>query len=146
MPRARQTPPDLDDTPREPITTPAGPVLRKGDQADPAAARPAVPAAAVVAPGSVSGRAATRPNPTSSDVNRTASKIRVGYYQQPDHLARARSAFHWSRLQEGHRSLSDFIDHAIMREVERVEGLYNDGQPWPPLDAGELPTGRPVGS
>lgn len=134
MPRGRQTP-ELDN-PSQPTTAPtAVPLLKKGDQADPAAARS--PEALVTQ---------NRRTAPQADVTRTAAKIRVGYYQHPDRLARARSAFHWSRLEEGHRSLSDFIDHAIMREVERVEGLYNDGQSWPPLDAGELPTGRPIGS
>lgn len=145
MPRARQTP-ALDDTPPAPTAPPASmpvPVLKKGDQADPAAARTTPAPPAPVAP--VAPATGSRPV-LSADVTRTASKIRVGYYQHPDRLSRARSAFHHSRVQEGHRSLSDFIDHAIMREVERVEGLYNDGQPWPPLDAGKLPTGRPIGS
>lgn len=79
-------------------------------------------------------------------VHRSGGKVKVGYYQAPDDMARARAAFDWTRPREGHRSLSDFIAHAVLREVERLEQLYNDGEPWPPLDPGQLPSGRPVGT
>ncbi len=76
----------------------------------------------------------------------TAGKEKVGFYQLPDDSARARAAFTWTRNQEGHRSFSDFISAAVMREVERVERKYNNGESWPAMEAGEIPTGKPFGS
>lgn len=47
---------------------------------------------------------------------------------------------------EKDRSLSDFIQKAIMAEVERREKLYNNGQPFDAVAPGEVPVGRPEGS
>lgn len=33
-----------------------------------------------------------------------------------------------------------------MREVERLESEYHHGDPWPPTEAGALPTGKPFGA
>lgn len=33
-----------------------------------------------------------------------------------------------------------------MREVERLEAEYHHGEPWPPMEPGELPTGKPLGA
>lgn len=76
----------------------------------------------------------------------TTAKIKVGFYQRPEDSARARAAFSWTRPQEGHRSFSDFIAAAVMREVQRLEARYHAGEPWPAMEAGELPTGKPLGS
>ena len=46
---------------------------------------------------------------------------------------------------EGSRSLSQFINQAVMAEVERLERKYNNGEPFPPVGARELPQGRPMG-
>lgn len=46
---------------------------------------------------------------------------------------------------EGARSLSQFIHHAVMVEVERLEAKYNNGEPFPRVGARELPQGRPMG-
>lgn len=73
-------------------------------------------------------------------------KDKVGFYQRPDDTARARAAFTWTHAQEAHRSFSDFVSAALMREVDRLEAKYNGGDPWPPMDAGQIPTGKPLGS
>lgn len=52
----------------------------------------------------------------SDRVTSTAGKAKVGFYQAPDDTARARAAYDWTRPQEGHRSFSDFISAAVMRE------------------------------
>lgn len=75
----------------------------------------------------------------------TSSKGKVGFYQRPEDTARARAAFNWTRLQEGHRSFSDFVAEALMKEVVRLEQEHHAGAPWPPLDPGHLPTGKPLG-
>jgi len=82
----------------------------------------------------------------SDRVTSTAGKAKVGFYQAPDDTARARAAYDWTRPQEGHRSFSDFISAAVMREVARLETKYHDSEPWPALEPGRLPTGKPLGS
>lgn len=119
---------------REPAAT-AG-RLQKAPAGDPVLAA-ASPAARPDATPSGGGAAKPAPAP---------AKAKVGYYQDAGDIARARAAYDWTRLHEGHRSFSDFIAAAVMREVERVEGRYHDGQPWPSLKPGELPTGKPLGS
>lgn len=39
--------------------------------------------------------------------------------------------------------MNAFIVDALLAEVRRLEELHNDGQPFPPVGAGQLPTGRP---
>lgn len=160
MPPARRRPagPDTDALAALSSPPPAGGRLKKADHADPVLGLASQPRPSVAEPGREAAgdppaatAAATRPRAAArskqEDVSRTGgAKVKVGYYQDPDDMARARSAYDWTRPREGHRSLSDFIAHAVMREVERVEKLYNDGQPWPPLEPGELPGGRPLGS
>ena len=46
---------------------------------------------------------------------------------------------------EGARTLSQFINDAVMAEVERLEAKYNGGKPFPSVGARELPQGRPMG-
>lgn len=102
------------------------------DQRKPAAAQPARAPAAVRVP-------------RAERVTSTAGKAKVGFYQDPDDTARARAAYDWTRPREGHRSFSDFIATAVMREVAQLEAKYHDGQPWPAVEAGRLPTGKPLG-
>lgn len=70
---------------------------------------------------------------------------KVSFYQDPNDTARVRAALFYTLHTEGPRTLTDFISHAVMTEVERLERKYNDGQPFPPIGAGELPQGRPIG-
>lgn len=50
-----------------------------------------------------------------------------------------------TQIPEGSRSLSAFINEAVMEEVERLEAKYNDGKPFAAVGARELPQGRPMG-
>ena len=70
---------------------------------------------------------------------------KVTFYQPQDDTARMRGAFRHTDREEGDRSLSDFIHKAVMAEVERREKKYNSGQPFPDLEAGSIPRGRPMG-
>jgi Centromere-binding protein ParB C-terminal len=95
-----------------------------------------------------SGRAA-EPVATVTRVKQprvTGGKEKVGFYQLGDDTARARAAYDWTRPQEGHRSFSDFIASAVMREVARLETKYHQGEAWPAVAPGQLPTGKPLGS
>ncbi len=70
---------------------------------------------------------------------------KVSFYQHPDDTARVRAAFLHTQVSEGARSLSQFIDQAVMEKVEALEAKYNNGEPFPAIGARELPQGRPMG-
>lgn len=83
---------------------------------------------------------------TSRQRGAPAKQQKVGFYQHPDDAARMRGAFRQTNGKEKDRSLSDFIQKAIMAEVERREKLYNNGHPFEAVLPGEGPIGRPEGS
>lgn len=113
-----------------PITPPA---------AQPATQAPSAPAPAAPATGLTSETAApSGPAPK-------ASRPKVSFYQDVDESKRMRGALLHTLATEGPRTLSEFISRAIMTEVERLEAKYNDGRPFPPVAAGEIPQGHPVG-
>jgi hypothetical protein len=56
---------------------------------------------------------------------------------------RAKAAFRATGHLEGDGSFSEFIADAIVRELERREKLYNDGQPYAG-GGGRLTAGRPL--
>lgn len=68
---------------------------------------------------------------------------KVSFYQEPEDTARLRGAVLHTMIAEGHRSLSQFVIRAVMKEVQRVEDKYNDGKPFPAVAANEMPQGRP---
>lgn len=70
---------------------------------------------------------------------------KVSFYQDPADTARVRGAILHTQVAEGTRSLSDFINNAVMAEVHRLEAKYNGGQPFPGVGARGLPQGRPLG-
>jgi hypothetical protein len=69
----------------------------------------------------------------------------VSFYQDPEDTDRMRAALLHTLVTEGSRSLSQFIHNAVMTEVIRLERKYNNGEPFPPVGARELPQGRPMG-
>ncbi|MGO3233201.1 MAG: ParB family protein [Microbacterium sp.] len=73
------------------------------------------------------------------------TRKKVAFEQHPDDSARMRGAVMATMMQEPHRSLTDFINRAIMAEVERLEKKYNGGQPFPPVKAGVMVPGRRMG-
>jgi len=140
MPAPKRRPgasPNVDDLAALRAQGPAGGRLRKAPVTDP------VLGVASAAP--VAASAAHEPPETDRPAADASPKVKVGFYQRPRDSARARAAFSWTRPQEGHRSFSDFIAAAVMREVERLEAEYHEGEPWPSMEAGELPTGKPLG-
>lgn len=84
---------------------------------------------------------------TSSTRRTTTPKTRakVSFYQEPEDTDRVRGAILHTMTTEGSRNLTQFINAAVMREVERLEAKYNGGRPFPPIGPGELPQGRPMG-
>lgn len=89
---------------------------------------------------------AQTPAPKRKTAQTAAKQQKVGFYQHPEDAARMRGAFRMTNGQEGDRSLSDFIQKAILAEVERREKLYNNGQPFEAVQPGEGKIGRPAGS
>jgi hypothetical protein len=77
-------------------------------------------------------------------MTKPGEKDKVGVRFRPENINRARAAFLRTIADEGHASLSDFIEHAVMKETRRLERKYNDGEPWPPASAGAAPVGRPA--
>lgn len=71
---------------------------------------------------------------------------KVSFYQDREDTDRVRGAILHTMATEGARSLSQFINQAVMAEVERLERKYNGGQPFPAVGARELPQGRPMGA
>jgi hypothetical protein len=67
------------------------------------------------------------------------------WHDWADELALLRAAYWHTAAREGHRSWSAFVADVMRRERARLETLYNGGRPWPPVESGELPTGRPLG-
>lgn len=99
------------------------------------------PVSAVPTPGENDRSAGTSPPKRDTE----AKKRKVSFYQDEDRTARARGAHLHTMAQEGSRSLSDFIDKAVMAAVEQLEAKHNDGKPFPSVKAGGIPQGRPMG-
>ncbi len=119
--------------------------LRKAPAADPvlgcAVARPVE---SPPVPPTTAAKPRTRTPPLTAPATTKPGKSKVGFYQDPTDTARARAAYDWTRPHERHRSFSDFISAALMREVGRLERQYHDGSPWPAVAPGQLPTGKPM--
>jgi hypothetical protein len=89
----------------------------------------------------------TSAGPTvSQPPRRGATKVKVGLYVEDSFLSRARAAYWNTAVQENNRSFSEWAARALERDVLRLEAQYNDSQQWPPLQPGDLPTGRPLES
>lgn len=67
---------------------------------------------------------------------------KASYYEPIELGKRMRRAYNATKYVEGHDSLSDFIVRLIEQECQRLEDLYNDGQPFEGDNA--VPKGRPV--
>jgi len=66
---------------------------------------------------------------------------KVSFYQDTADTDRVRGAILHTMISEGNRNLSQFIHKAVMKEVERLESVYNNGNPWPPVGAKDMPQG-----
>lgn len=79
--------------------------------------------------------AASRPTgrrrTTGADGEGAAYPHKVSFYQSAEDTARVRGAILHTNVAEGPRNISQFIHAAVMREVERLERKYNDGEQFP---------------
>ena len=71
------------------------------------------------------------------------SPDRITVYVDHALRLRARTAYRATSHLEGDRTWSDFVERAILREVERREQAHNAGESYPGTD-GPLAPGRPV--
>ena len=138
-----------------PATEPA-PAAEPAPVSPPASAAPVAPVDAspsLGTPGQGKGyatSATTVPAPDASDAaapSKPTSKYppKVSFYQDRADTDRIRGAIMHTIPWEGTRTLSQFLSGAAMKEVERLEAQYNNGQPFPKVGARELPQGRPMG-
>ena len=89
---------------------------------------PASPAAAPV-------RAAAPALPDADEMARLSIRI-------PSHLlAQIRSAWWNTAAVSGTRTMSAWVIDALKVQLRAFEAEYNDGHPFPPVDAGEIPRG-----
>ena len=112
----------------------------------PAAETPQEPPAAAPAPAAPVApvESVTEPQ-VAAPKKRSKYPPKVSFYQEQEDTDRIRGAIMHTIPYEGVRSLSQFLSGAAMKEVERLERQYNDGKPFPPVGARELPQGRPMG-
>ena len=99
------------------------------------------PAAQPVLSAPVDAATTTKPPVASKGADKKPLSVRATLHDQ----ARIRAAFMATNSAERHGSLSDFITRAALEKVAQLEQQYNDGSPWPAVDAGDVPTGRPIG-
>lgn len=85
---------------------------------------------------------ATQPSAAESE-KKWRNKLSV--YQDRDLTDRLRGAIIYTIPQEGPRSVSDFVNALIVRELDRLEAQYNEGKPFPPVGPKGVPQGRPMG-
>ena len=111
-----------------PIATPPAPLVVETESSN--------PTPVVVDEPTAAKPASSRPRPKYPP--------KVSFYQATEDTARVRGAILHTMATEGPRSLSQFIHEAVMAEVSRLEAKYNDGRPFPPVEARVLPQGRPM--
>lgn len=88
----------------------------------------------------------TTPRPAktgASDDARPSTPTRMGVHMTQAQAQRFRGAYAATIAEHGGRSLSDFAIIAIERYVSDLEKKYNNGEPFPPRDAGDIRQGRP---
>jgi len=120
--------------------------LSRRSPADPPATAPAAAPPAPTPSVEPATPQAPRVETSAPSGERPKYRHKVSFYQDEEDTARVRAAIVNTNHLEGPRTLSKFINQAVMAEVRRLEELYNDGQPWPSVGARELPQGRPMGS
>lgn len=84
-------------------------------------------------------------NTDSQQAPAKKNRPKVSFYQDEEDTNRVRGALLHTMAHEPYRTLTDFINIAVMEKVADLEKRYNGGEPFPPVPARELPQGRPMG-
>ena len=105
------------------------------------AVHPAVPPSAhETAPAATQAAGKSR-----TSVKTTTDRQKITAYVPADTAAQARAAIrHVPVAVHGYRNVSELVADALARLVQDLQDKHNDGQPWPPAEAGDVPRGRPV--
>ena len=75
----------------------------------------------------------------------STDRQKITAYVPADTAAQARAAItHVPVAAHGYRNVSELIADAIARLVADLQDKHNDGQAWPPAEAGDVPRGRPI--
>lgn len=88
-----------------------------------------------VAPAAPPARAAAPTPPPAAEMARLSIRI------DSDLLGQIRSAWWYTAAATGTRSMSAWVIAALEAQLRRSEVEHNGGQPFSPLDAGEIPRG-----
>lgn len=95
--------------------------------------------AAVIAPPPASPAApparAAAPTPPAVETSRLSIRLDSAL------LAQIRSAWWNTAAVSGTRTMSAWVIAALEAQLRAFEAEYNDGNPFPPVDAGEIPRG-----
>lgn len=96
--------------------------------------------AAVIAPPPVTPaappvRTAASTPPPAAEMARLSIRI------DAELLAQIRSAWWNTAAASGTRTMSAWVIAALEAQLRAYESEYNDGSPFPPVDAGEIPRG-----
>lgn len=94
----------------------------------------------------VLGIAGPPPAPEPEPAPPPEPKEKIGFYLSRSEGAALRGTFDALRHELGFRSLSDFIAAAVMARVAQCEVEHNGGEPYSPMNPGEIGTGRPLGA
>lgn len=79
-----------------------------------------------------------------TSVKTTTDRQKITAYVPADTAAQARAAIrHVPVAVHGYRNVSELVADALARLVQDLQDKHNDGQPWPPAEAGDVPRGRP---
>lgn len=95
--------------------------------------------AAVIAPPPASP--AAPPVRTAAPTPPAAETARLSIRIDAELLAQIRSAWWHTAATTGTRSMSAWVIAALEAQLRAFEAEYNDGHPFPPVDAGEIPRG-----
>lgn len=94
--------------------------------------------ASVIAPPPVTRESTRAPVSAPKAVAETA---RLSIRVDAELLGQVRAAWWSTAVSTGTRSMSAWIIEALEEHLRRAEAEFNGGQPFAPLDAGEIPRG-----
>lgn len=72
------------------------------------------------------------------------TKVKASFYGDSATIDRMREAFTRNKIDEDYESFSDFIIQAALKETQRLEKKYNNGEPYQGIK--RLSVGRPLSS
>jgi len=110
-----------------------------------AAVRPPAPTRAPKSVASVAGAGKSPQNRPQASSAADSPKEQLATRVSRDVGDRARGAFRASGHLEGEASFAEFVEAALLREIEKREKRYNDGKPFT-IAGGRLQSGRPLKS